>query len=97
MPEDYFVAQSTSYVNLICLRGFVVDGSTESASQMFRNGVKIYPLDHQGDPPPMEYINGSGRAFNTIHANTFGFYAVRSAPGHRPCSRSTSSARRPGA
>ena len=74
VPDGFFVAQSTSYVNLICLRGFIVDGSTQSASQMFRNGIKIYPLDRQDDPPAMEFINGSGKVFNTIHANTFEFY-----------------------
>jgi hypothetical protein len=74
VPDGYFVATSTSFVNLICLRGFMKDGSTEPASQMFRNGVKIYPLDRKGDPPSMEYINGSGLAFNTIHANNFEFY-----------------------
>jgi hypothetical protein len=74
VPEGYFVSQSTSYVNLICLRGFMVDGSTGPASQMFRNGVKIYPLDRKDNPPPMEFINGSGLVYNTIHANTFEFY-----------------------
>ncbi len=74
VPDGYFVAQSTSYVNLICLRGFVVNGSTKPASQMFRNGVKIYPLDRANNPPPMEFINGSGQVFNTIHPNTFEFY-----------------------
>ena len=74
VPDGYFVARSTSYVNLMCLRGFVVDGSTEPASQMFRNGVKIYPLDRVADPPPTEFINGSGLVYNTIHPNTFEFY-----------------------
>src|SRR6202161_2091894 len=49
VPDGYFATQSTSYVNLICLRGFMVDGSTEPASKMFRNGVKIYPLDRKDD------------------------------------------------
>ena len=74
VPDGYFVARSTSYVNLVCLRGFMVDGSTEAASQMFRTGVKIYPLGRSDDPPPMEFINGSGQVCNTIHANTFEFY-----------------------
>ncbi len=74
IPDGFFVAQSTSYVNLICLRGFIVDGSTKPASQMFRDGIKIYPLDRQDHPPAMEFINGSGQVFNTIHANTFEFY-----------------------
>jgi hypothetical protein len=74
VPEGYFVAQSTSFVNLVLLRGFVVDGSTQAASQKFRNGVKIYPLDRKDDPPTTEFINGSGLVFNTIHPNTFEFY-----------------------
>ncbi len=74
VPDGYFTAQSTSYVNLLCLRGFIVDGSTNAASQMFRTGVKIYPLAHKDDPAPMKFINGSGLVFNTIHANTVEFY-----------------------
>ena len=74
VPDGYFVAQSTSYSNLICWRGFVVNDSTNAASQKFGSGVKIYPFDRRDAPPPMEYINGSGRSFNTIYANTVEFY-----------------------
>jgi hypothetical protein len=41
---------------------------------MFRDGVKIYPLDRRDDPPAMEFLNGSGHTFNTIHANNVEFY-----------------------
>src|SRR4051794_29910907 len=54
--------------------GFQVDGSPAAASQMFRNGVKIYPLDRRDDPPAMEFINKSTETFNTIHANNIEFY-----------------------
>ena len=74
VPEGYFTAQSPSYVNLIALRGFLVDGSPETASSMFREGVKIYPLDRRDAPPPMQFLNGSGQTFNTIHANNVEFY-----------------------
>ena len=74
VPEGYFTAESTSYVNWIALRGFLVDGKPDAASQMFRNGLKIYPLDRQDDPPPMEFINASGQVFNTIHANNVEFF-----------------------
>ena len=73
-PDGYFTAQSTSYINWIALRGFLVDGSPEPASQMFRTGVKIYPLDRRDDPPAMKFINGSRKVFNTIHANNVEFY-----------------------
>lgn len=72
--ETYYVAKSTSYINLLILRGFLVDGKPDAAAAMFKNGIKVYPLSARSSPPPMEFISGSGRSFNTIHANTFEFY-----------------------
>ena len=74
VPDGYFTATSTSYVNWIALRGFLVDGEPDAASKMFRDGVKIYPLDRVDDPPAMEFLNASGQTFNTIHANNVEFY-----------------------
>lgn len=72
--ESYFVARSTSYVNLIALRGFLVDGKPDAAAKMWREGLKIYPLAKKDNPPKMEFISGSGKSYNTIHANNFEFY-----------------------
>ena len=75
MPKDkkdggeYFVAQSTSYANWILLRGFLVDGKPDAAVKMFQDGVKVYPLSKAGNPPKMEFIDGSKKPVNTIHAN----------------------------
>lgn len=74
IPEGYFVATSTSYVNWLILRGFLVDGKPEAASKMYREGLKIYPLKDKDKQPEMEFINGSTVPFNTIHANTYDFY-----------------------
>ncbi|MDH4338451.1 MAG: DUF1254 domain-containing protein [Candidatus Krumholzibacteria bacterium] len=72
--ETYFVAKSTSYVNWIGLRGFLVDGKPDAAAKMWRDGLKIYPLAMKNNPPKMEFISGSGKSFNTVHANNFEFY-----------------------
>lgn len=72
--ETYFVAKSTSYVAWIGLRGFLVDGQPDAAAKMWREGLKIYPLAMKDNPPKMEFISGSGKSFNTIHANNFEFY-----------------------
>ncbi|MCA9012891.1 MAG: DUF1254 domain-containing protein, partial [Planctomycetaceae bacterium] len=72
--ETYFVAKSTSYVAWIGLRGFLVDGKPDTASRMWRDGLKIYPLAMKANPPRMEFISGSRKSFNTIHANNFEFY-----------------------
>lgn len=71
---QYFVAKSTSYVNALILRGFLVDGKPDAATRNFREGLKVYPLSSADAPPAMEFISGSGKEFNTIHANDFHFY-----------------------
>ena len=44
-PEGYFVAKSTSWVNWIALRGFLVDGKPDASSQMFREGLVLRSSD----------------------------------------------------
>ncbi len=72
--EPYFVSRSPSYANLILLRGLLVDGKTDAATKSFTEGIRIYPLGKAGDAPAMEFISGSGKSFNTIHANNYDFY-----------------------
>jgi hypothetical protein len=72
--EKYFVAKSTSYANLLILRGFLVNGKPDTATAMFEKGLKVYPLVKRQSPPKMEFISGSGKPFNTVHANNFEFY-----------------------
>jgi hypothetical protein len=71
---EYYITRSPSYVNIVVLRGFLVDGKPDAASKMFRDGFKVYPLSKADNPPKMEFINSSKKAFNTVHANNFEFY-----------------------
>lgn len=73
-PAGYFVAHSPSYVNWLILRGFLVDGKPDAASKNFKEGLKVYPLAQKRNPAAMQFINGSKKSFNTIHANTDAFY-----------------------
>ena len=70
----YFVARSTSYVNWLVLRGFLVDGKPDAATATFESGLRVYPLAAAADPPAMQLTSVCGREWNTIHANTFAFY-----------------------
>lgn len=72
--KDVWIAQSRSYTNWLILRGFLEDGKPDAASKMYREGLKIYPLAKAKNPPKMKFINGSGKVFNTVHANNFEFY-----------------------
>ena len=74
VPDGYFTAKSTSWVNWVALRGFLVDGKPDAAVKMWKEGLKIYPLAKAANPPAMEFISGSKMTFNTIHANDHHFY-----------------------
>ena len=74
IPDGYFVARSPSHVNWLILRGFLVDGSPETASEMFRQGLRIYPLAQVDSAPEMEFTSFSETPMNTIHANDVEFY-----------------------
>jgi hypothetical protein len=74
IPKGYFVSHSTSYVNWFIARGFLKDGKPDAAVASYKNNLKIYPLAMKGKQDPMTFISGSGKEFNTIHANDTHFF-----------------------
>ena len=74
VPEGYFEARSPSNINLMVLRGFLVDGKTDAAVRSVKEGLKVYPLNQKDNPPAMEFISGSTVPFNTVHSNDFSFF-----------------------
>jgi hypothetical protein len=73
-PAGWHIAESPSAVNLVILRGFLVDGRPDAAVGVFRSGVKLYPYSRREDPPSMEWSSLSEALVNTVHANDVGFY-----------------------
>jgi hypothetical protein len=74
VEKKVWIAQSTSYTNWLILRGFLKDGKPDHASKMWRTGLKVYPLAEAKNPKKMKFTNGSGKYFNTVHANDYKFY-----------------------
>jgi hypothetical protein len=74
LPEDCFVARTPSHVNLLILRGLLSDGKPDHATAMFTDGLKVYPLARENDPPEMEFLSATGLGFNTIHASDMTFF-----------------------
>ncbi len=72
--HNVWIAKSKSYSNWMILRGFLVNGKPDASSRMWHEGLKIYPLKDAAHPKKMVFINGSGKVFNTIHANNYEFY-----------------------
>jgi hypothetical protein len=74
IPDGYIVLRSPTYGNFLLFRGFTDNGDPKPGADNIRQNYRAYPLAQAANPPPMNFINGSGREFNTIHANDFTFY-----------------------
>jgi hypothetical protein len=75
VPEGYTaVLRTKTFGNLMFYRGFLDNGSTKTSLENTRKFYKVYSLADAKNPPPMKFINVSGKEFNTIHANDFKFY-----------------------
>jgi hypothetical protein len=66
VPEGYFAYRTPTYTNWVGLRvlGDVAD----------MKKTRIYPLAEADAPADNEWVDWTEAAFNTIHANDFGFY-----------------------
>lgn len=73
LPEGYFIVQSPSYRVWTFMRASIANG-LDVAVKNIKDNMKVYPLSQKDNPPAMEFINGSGKEFNTIHDNDFNFY-----------------------
>jgi len=51
-----------------------IDKGLENAVKNIRENLKVYPLSEKDNPKPMEFINATGKSFNTIHDNDINFY-----------------------
>lgn len=73
IPEGYYMVKSKTYRVWVFMRGSIANG-LEAAVKNIKENLKVYPLSMKDDPPAMEFINGSGKSFNTIHDNDINFY-----------------------
>ena len=73
IPEGYFVVKTRTYEHWLLLRTSIKDG-VEVAEKRVKDNLKIYPLSKKDNPPKMEFVSGSGVAYNTVHANDYTFY-----------------------
>ena len=73
IPDGYFVVKSRTYGVWNFMRGYL-DKGIEAAANNIRDNLKVYPLSKAGNQPGMEFINVSGKNFNTIVSSDYSFY-----------------------
>jgi hypothetical protein len=74
VPEGYYTFTSRTFGNWLIWRGFLEDGDPQPAMANLKANIRIYPLARREERPASEFVNLSGLAFNTIHANDLSFY-----------------------
>jgi len=76
--SEYYMAQSPSYVNWLIVRGYLIDGKTDNAVDMWCNRMKIYPYSEKDSTEPtlgkLNHWNASGSTLNTIHPISIKFF-----------------------
>lgn len=72
-PTGYMIARSRTYGVWLGVRGFLVDGKTDTPVALMKS-IKIYPLSQASHPPAMSFINGSGKDIDTVFPDTYAFY-----------------------
>ncbi len=66
VPDGYFVVKCRTYGHLIFFRTFLKDGDPAPGVDNVKKNLKIYLLSQAANPPAMNFVNISGKAFNTI-------------------------------
>ncbi len=73
VPEGYFVVKMPTYHNLMFLRGSIAKGLAPAVENI-KSGLKIYPLAKADNPPATQFINFSGKSYNTVVTRGLKFY-----------------------
>jgi hypothetical protein len=86
IPSGYFVAHSRTFGNLLFFRSFLKDGDPKPGVDAVKKYLRVYPLASASNPPPaMNFINFSGKAFNTIGPADYTFWsALNNVIQHEP-------------
>jgi len=77
VPDGYEVIQSKTYRIWALMRVTPKSKAPEdvaAALKIFQEGLKVYKLEDAANPPKMEWISATGKAYNTIHYNNAEFY-----------------------
>ena len=73
-PDGYYTFRSRTFGNIFATRGFQVNGDPKPGVEAIKQQLRIYPLADAANPPVTNFINVSGKAFNTIHAMDASFF-----------------------
>ena len=74
VPEGYFVVKSPTFSLWVPWRSFVVDGDPKPGVDLVKKYTRVYPLSDAANPPAMQFVNVSGKAFCTVAPADYAFW-----------------------
>jgi len=74
VPEGYIVKQSKTYRHWFLWRGFLKNGDPKPAVEETKKTLRLYSLGKKDSAPKMNFVNVSGKDFNTIGAGDYAFW-----------------------
>ncbi|MDG1731927.1 MAG: DUF1254 domain-containing protein [Thalassotalea sp.] len=74
VPKGYIVIRSPTYGIWYASRGFLTNGNPEPSLSIIKNSLRIYPLAKANNPPKTEFIDATGKQYNTVTRNDFQFF-----------------------
>ncbi len=78
VPEGYFVLKSPTYVNWFFMRGSIADGLAPALKNV-KDHLKVYPLSAASNPPATEFVNITGKSYNTIAPGDYSYFEALNA------------------
>ncbi|WP_223146285.1 DUF1254 domain-containing protein [Pusillimonas sp. ANT_WB101] len=73
VPDGYFVVKMPTNHNLMFLRGSIAKGLAPAVANI-KSGLKVYPLSKASNPPATEFVDMSGKSYNTVVTRGLSFY-----------------------
>ncbi len=73
VPEGYFVFKAPTYINWFFMRGSIADGLAPALKNI-KDHLKVYPLKSAGNPPATEFVNITGKSYNTVAPSDFSYF-----------------------
>ena len=74
VPQGYFVVRSQTYSNWIAWRTFLESGDPKPGVNRVKQLTRIYRLSQATNPPRLNFVNVSGRDFNTVAPADYSFW-----------------------
>ncbi|MGR4842763.1 MULTISPECIES: DUF1254 domain-containing protein [Rhizobium] len=76
VPEGYHVVRPSTFGNWMPFRSFLVDGSPKPGVDSVKKTLKIYNLADAANPPPMNFVNASGKPTNFVPPADYQFWSL---------------------